>query len=686
MKKSKIILLYSICMLTILFLIRLNKEPKSTYSINTKEIKGKIIDCQTKDDKTNIVLKAKEKILLNYNNKYKCNLGDIIKAKGKIKKPENNRTFYQFNYKKYLLSNNIIIIFKADKIKKIKKNKTNFYKIKNKIIKHTSSYKSKAYLNAFILANTQDIEENIKESYRNNGISHLLALSGTQITLLALIVKKILKTFIKNKNIINILTILLLILYTSLTSLSPSIVRATLFFVALTLKKILKIKIKNEYILIIILLLMLNHNPYYIYSIAFKLSFVISFYLIYLNKILKKRNYIQKSIIISLIAFTVSAPIIINSSFELNMTAPIISTYFIPLFTYIIYPLSLITFIVKPLDILLYKIVKSTELISLKIQKINLSLPFAHINIIEFIIYYILITFILYKFKKGNKKYIFILPLLLIIHYNINYIYPYTKITIIDVHQGDSILIKLNNNKGNILIDTGGTTDDYSVEENIIRPYLKSEGITKINYLIISHGDYDHMGEAINLVNNFKVEKVIFNCGTFNNLEKELIKELDKKKIKYYSCIKELNVDNNKLYFLQTKEYNNENDNSNVIYTELNGYKFMFMGDASNITEKEILDKYNLPNIDVLKVGHHGSKTSSSKEFINKINPKYSIISVGKNNRYGHPNKEVLNNLKKSKIYRTDKDGSIVFKIKNKKTLLQIDKKLLTVNILCIKM
>ena len=194
------------------------------------------------------------------------------------------------------------------------------------------------------------------------------------------------------------------------------------------------------------------------------------------------------------------------------------------------------------------------------------------------------------------------------------------------------------------------------------------------------------MGEAINLVNNFKVEKVIFNCGTFNNLEKELIKELDKKKIKYYSCIKELNVDNNKLYFLQTKEYNNENDNSNVIYTELNGYKFMFMGDASNITEKEILDKYNLPNIDVLKVGHHGSKTSSSKEFINKINPKYSIISVGKNNRYGHPNKEVLNNLKKSKIYRTDKDGSIVFKIKNKKTLLQIDKKLLTVNILCIKM
>ena len=175
------------------------------------------------------------------------------------------------------------------------------------------------------------------------------------------------------------------------------------------------------------------------------------------------------------------------------------------------------------------------------------------------------------------------------------------------------------------------------------------------------------MGEAINLVENFKVEKVIFNCGEYNDLEKELIKVLDKKKIKYNSCIKELNINKNKLYFLQTKEYDNENDNSNVIYTELDGYKFMFMGDSSVTTEKEIMNKYNLSYMDVLKVGHHGSKTSSSKEFINQINPRYSIISVGKKNRYGHPNKEVLDVLENSKIYRTDIDGSIMFKIKNNK-------------------
>ena len=179
------------------------------------------------------------------------------------------------------------------------------------------------------------------------------------------------------------------------------------------------------------------------------------------------------------------------------------------------------------------------------------------------------------------------------------------------------------------------------------------------------------MGEAINLVENFKVEKVIFNCGEFNDLEQELIKALDKKKIPYHSCIKELNIDNNKLYFLNNKNYGNENDNSSIIYTELNKHKFLFMGDAGVEVEQDLIKKYNLQDIDVLKVGHHGSKTSSSKEFIDNIDPKYSVISVGKNNRYGHPNKEVLDNLNSSKIYRTDQDGSIIFKIKN--NTLQIE-------------
>ena len=245
-----------------------------------------------------------------------------------------------------------------------------------------------------------------------------------------------------------------------------------------------------------------------------------------------------------------------------------------------------------------------------------------------------------------------------------------TYLYFLDVKQGDMSVMISKHFHDVTIIDTGGDINNNFLKYTI-KQFLYSIGVYKINTLVLTHGDFDHMGEAINLVNNFKVEKVIFNCGEYNELEKELIKVLDKKKIKYYSCIKELNIDKNKLYFLQTKEYDNENDNSNVIYTKLSGYKFMFMGDASAVTEKEIIDKYNLPDIDVLKVGHHGSKTSSSKDFINEINPKYSIISVGKNNRYGHPNKEVLDNLEDSKIFRTDIDGSIMFKIKNNKLKIE---------------
>ena len=179
------------------------------------------------------------------------------------------------------------------------------------------------------------------------------------------------------------------------------------------------------------------------------------------------------------------------------------------------------------------------------------------------------------------------------------------------------------------------------------------------------------MGEAINLVENFKVEKVIFNCAEFNELELDLIKVLDKKKTPYYSCIKELNIDSNKLYFLNNKDYGNENDNLSVVYTELNNHKFLFMGDAGVEVEEDLIEKYKLKDIDILKVGHHGSKTSTGKNFIDEIKPKYSIISVGKNNRYGYLKDNVLDNLEDSKIYRTDQDGSIMLKFKNNKLKIE---------------
>ena len=335
---------------------------------------------------------------------------------------------------------------------------------------------------------------------------------------------------------------------------------------------------------------------------------------------------------------------------------------FVPLVSLIIFPISLLVFILKPLEPIYNVLTQEMEKLSLFFSTISFGkIVFKRLPIWIYILYFVILLFFLLTKKK---KLLYVYFFLIGIHFLIPFFDLSTTVEVLDIGQGDCIFIHTNHR--NILIDTGGKKEK-TIFYNSLSPFFKSKGIHSINYFIITHGDYDHMGEAINLVNNFKVEKIIFNCGEYNDLEKELMNALEKKKIKYYSCIKELNVEKNKLYFLQTKEYDNENDNSNVIYTELNGYKFMFMGDASSTTEKEIMNQYKLPNIDVLKVGHHGSKTSSGKDFIKEINPTYSIISVGKNNRYGHPNKEALNNLENSKIYRTDIDGSIMFKLKNNK-------------------
>ena len=132
--------------------------------------------------------------------------------------------------------------------------------------------------------------------------------------------------------------------------------------------------------------------------------------------------------------------------------------------------------------------------------------------------------------------------------------------------------------------------------------------------LISPHGDKDHMGEAKKIVESISVNKVIFNVGSYNYLEKDLIKTLKKKNIRYYKNIENIYIGNTSIYFLNTGIYNNENDNSNVIYLKYNNYKFLFMGDAGVEKERDILKKYNISNIDVLKVGHHGSKTSSGKK------------------------------------------------------------------------
>lgn len=678
LKKLKIVFQYPnsfiflFLLVVIITIVRIKIDDYHTkYSSQTEVITGVITSIKKSNGKTILSIRNNETILVTQNGYHKYHLGETVMVTGEIKKPSRTTVFHLFQYNQYLKSKRIYWQMYANKIEIKNSHQSFYYWIQEQFIMHMNKYQSKKYLYAFILGDSSKIDETTKEQFQSLGISHLFAISGMHVSLLSLFLSKLLSKVCSKKMTALLLT-LFFIYYILLTGLTPSVIRAvTLTVVFLWTKRYHRIQI-----LVILCSILLLYNPFYCYNLGFLFSFTISFFLLKFQNIIQmKRGYIWRLWSTSCIAFLASFPILIANFYEVNFLTVFYNLLFVPFVSYLLFPLSLITFCLPMFDSFLQFLIVIFESFVSVMMNFTWKVTFCHISIIFLIVYYIVIYYLLSMWRRKKWLGISLLLLLLFLHQLLPYTKD-TKITILDVGQGDSIVIQSKQNQGSILIDTGGMmpfsqkTDPLFAKNRII-PYLKSQGIKKIDALVLTHGDFDHMGEAINLVNNFKVDKVIFNCGEFNDLEQELIKVLDKKKIKYYSCIKELNIDENKLYFLQTKEYDNENDNSNVIYTELNGYKFIFMGDASSTTEKEILSKYNLPDIDVIKVGHHGSRTSSGEEFINEINPKYSIISVGKNNRFGHPNKEVLDNLSDSKIYRTDEVGSIMFKIKNNKLKIE---------------
>ena len=598
------------------------------------------------------------------------NLGDTIEVNGTLEKPNNNTIPNTFNYKKYLYHKRIEYILKINNLKKVKNNKSIPIKIKNYILKRIENIKNNKYLYAFILGKSSYIDIKSYNNYKINGVTHLFALSGLHVSLFSSIILYILNKLKLNEKVTFTITSIFLITFSFIASFTPSILRATIFFILSSVNKIYYFFIKPKNLLYLTFTILIFINPFYIFDTGFILSFTITYFILLMNEKITIEGNIKSILIVSMLSFLSSLPIIINLSYEINIIGFINNIFFIPLVTNIIFPLSLMTILVPKLSIVLFILTSIMEKISaFSCTIFNIVLYFQKINYIEIFIYYILLILSI----KKNKKILIILLIFIFILYIKPYFNKNTYVYFIDVGQGDLELI-VTENKESILIDTGGKLSykteswkqknkEFNLMTSSVIQFIKSIGLKKIDYLIITHGDYDHMGEAINLVNNFKVDKVIFNCGEFNELEKELIKVLDKKKIKYYSCLKELNIDDDKLFFLNNKDYGNENNNSSVIYTELNNYKFLFMGDAGVEVEKDLIEKYNLNDIDVLKVGHHGSNTSSSKEFIDSVNPKYSIISVGKNNRYNHPKDSVLETLSNSKIYRTDIDGSIEIKI-----------------------
>ncbi len=650
MTRLKILLasnLIYICILIILliyiiFSVKIMKYD-SKYNINTAFIEGTIYNYEINEDSLKLYVETtlNEKIIINYYendfNKYYNLYGKKIEANGKIKELINNTVPNTFNYKKYLYNNKIYYTFTAESIF-IKENNNFYYNLKNNIVNYIKTFKSSNYLYTFILGNKTYLEGDIYQVYQDNGIAHILAISGLHISIYIFIFEYILKKV--NKNITNTIIIVFLISYLLITNILVSVLRCLIYFILKALNELLQLKLSSIKILIISAILILFYNPFYIYDIAFLYSFIITFFII----CLPKKNIFN----ISLISFLASLPITAYINYEINIMSIILNIIFVPIITFLIYPLSLFTIIFKFTDNLLFWILNIFEWlnnISLEYLKFNILIP--KVNQSIYYIYYIF----LYLYLKLNYKYLFFCLTIIIFIKTINLIDSNYYIYYIDIGQGDSTLLISPYKKEVVLIDTGGNIFN-DVTTNTIK-LLKSLGIPKIDLLILTHGDYDHAFGALSLIENIEIKSVMYNNNEFNDLEKQ---------IKNYNIPTEYNLKYFNFNNLNQNISTDENDSSLFFQLYIHNYSFIFPGDITIGNTINILNKNNI-ECDFLKISHHGSNLSTNKYIIDKLNPSYALISAGRNNIYNHPHKEVLDALKNVKTYVTSSSGTILIKI-----------------------
>lgn len=362
----------------------------------------------------------------------------------------------------------------------------------------------------------------------------------------------------------------------------------------------LKIKGLNKLSFKIVFIILIN--KYLLINTSILLSFIFTY--IYMN------DYSDRSIIM-----------IVQSLFfhEIQLGLSFIYKYIFK-FRIVLFIFSLfVLFIPKLSNLYLVIITFYSKILSL--------LSFGIRGRISFIglIIYLLIRLL---FKK-DKEYFNVLIIIVLLIPCINN--PIRHINFIDVGQGDATLIRGYFGNYNILIDTGST---YNYSK--LKKELYKEGIYSIDYLIISHSDDDHAGNVDNLKNDFKVKDLI-----------TIGKDIEGKDFK--------------LKYLYLGDFNNENDNSLVYLLEIDNRKILFTGDVSKKVENIIISKYDIKNIDILKIGHHGSNTSSSSYFIGVLNPEYVTIST--NGKYNHPHEDVINILDSYKLdyLITKNEGSIKF-------------------------
>lgn len=638
------------------------------------------------DNKVSFIVRSKindrwYKVRVTCNKDIKIFYGDMVKISGKLKVPQGKTNRFGFDYKEYLKSKGVLYTIFAKELYIIYPakgflNMLNRFSYRLDYLISTSFDKElSSLIKGLILGNKSTIAEDIYKDFQRSGLAHLLAVSGGNVGVLCAFVEVLHRRILRFYNRgTNLLIILVIIIFAIITGLSSSVLRASIMAIIYYLGKVVYRNPDTLNSLGISALFMLIINPLYLFDIGFQLSFlsvlsILIFYKPIFNYLYEIK--IPKNIS-SLVAVSIAAQILILPflayyfcevsiiSFLTNIIAVPLAGVLVPLgFAY--YMPLLINFNIIPLKECIEVIVR----VLIYISKFS-HFKFSYVKIIFWdeklmVAYYILILVIFYRkliprwAKKVSYLVVSILIVSFLIQLSVNYNRPY--ISIIDVGQGDSALLKY---KGfSMLIDTGPVSDDFSALKRIVLPYLLKNNVSELDFLVLTHKHNDHIGDFDYLLNEIKVKYII----TSNDVYKENFEKLKGKRVLIVDSLRGFSYKDLKVYFLPPIE---EDENSSVVTKIVFGnFNMIFMGDASIESEDEYIKRFKLKS-EILRVGHHGSSTATSEEFLDSVSPKVAIISVGKNNMFGHPSQEVIDRLRSRgiKIFRTDLNGTIdIFKI-----------------------
>ena len=600
-------------------------------------------------------------------------------------------------------------------------------------IKSTYSEKIAKIVMGVMLGYTDEIDAETKQDFSNSNISHVLAVSGMHISYIIILVTNSTKKLFGKKQSKIIASIVLLI-YMFITGFSISVVRASIMGILSCMAFIVYRKSDTLNNISISVLIILINNPYSLTSLSFLLTYGGTLGIIYFEPIVEKilkgikiRNRKWKYVflriqrkcknIIEVISVSISAQVVITPIMVLNFNSigigfiltNLMLSYIIGIIVMGGFIQILISVISTNAGMAIAKIIEIPVYGILLISKINFgNFKIVTPDLYQVIVYYIVVCLfrflyqvfhskncnptqkrvkntiylVRYKLRPYFSKIIIVFLLVILLICGFKKISRDLKIYFIDVGQGDSTLIVTPNNK-TILIDGVGSKT-YDVGRNTLEPYLLDRKINKIDYAIISHYDQDHCDGVLYILQNIKVENVIIGkqIKDSDNYNK-FIKIIKEKSINVHvvSAGERLNIEKN-LYFdilwpdMENKINENVlNNNSLICKLVYKGFSMLFTGDIEEIAEKTILKKYKgskLLKSTILKVAHHGSKTSSSKEFIRAVQPQIALIGVGNNNKFGHPSDITIESLKSinCKIYRTDKDGEISINVNNNKMII----------------